>query len=108
LRRAVTLAEQSTETLAALATAHAAGGNMQKARTILDDLEKPVSKRYVLPYNIAKIYSASWDTNKFEWLEKAYKEGNPDLIELNSEPLFDSLRTDPRFSDLMQRVGWTA
>ena len=109
LRRAVYLAEQSTETLAALATAHAAGGNMEAARAILDELEKPACKRYVLPYNIAKIYSASGDPDKaFEWLEIAYKEGNPDLIELNSEPVFDSLRRDPRFSDLMQRVGWAA
>jgi TolB-like protein/Tfp pilus assembly protein PilF len=109
LRRAVHLAEQSTETLAALATAQAAGGNIEEARTILNELEKPAGKRYVLPYNIAKIYSASWNPDKaFEWLETAYKEGNPDLIELNSEPLFDSLRADPRFSDLMQRVRWAA
>jgi Flp pilus assembly protein TadD len=109
LRRAVHLAEQSTETLAALATAQAAGGNIEEARTILNELEKPAGKRYVLPYNIAKIYSASGNPDKaFEWLETAYKEGNPDLIELNSEPLFDSLRSDPRFSDLMQRVRWAA
>jgi hypothetical protein len=95
--------------LAALATAQAAGGNIEEARTILDELEKPAGKRYVLPYNIAKIYSASGDPDKaFEWLETAYKEGNPDLIELNSEPLFDSLRSDPRFSDLVQRVRWVA
>jgi TolB-like protein/Tfp pilus assembly protein PilF len=109
LRRAVHLAEQSTETLAALATAHVAGGNIEEARTILNELEKPAGKRYVLPYNIAKIYSASGNPDKaFEWLETAYKEGNPDLIELNSEPLFDSLRSDPRFSDLMQRVRCAA
>jgi TolB-like protein/Tfp pilus assembly protein PilF len=107
LRKSVDLAGRSTETLAALAVAHAAAGDMKEARVILDDLEKPLSKRYVLPYNIAKIYSASANPDKaFEWLEIAYKEGNPDLIELNSEPLFDGLRSDPRFSDLMQRVGW--
>jgi hypothetical protein len=38
----------------------------------------------------------------FEWLERAYAEGNPDLIELNSEPVFDDLRKDPRLSDLMR------
>src|SRR5579859_1503517 len=107
LRRSVDLAGRSTETFAALAVAHSAAGDMKEARVILDDLEKPLSKRYVLPYNIAKIYSASANPDKaFEWLEIAYKEGNPDLIELNSEPLFDGLRSDPRFSDLMQRVGW--
>jgi TolB-like protein/Tfp pilus assembly protein PilF len=107
LKIAVNLANQSTETLAALAMAYAASGNMTRAQPILDGLERPAARRYVLPYNIAKIYSASGNTGKaFEWLETAYKEGNPDLIELNSEPVFDSLRGDPRFSDLMQRVGW--
>jgi len=108
LSRAADLAEGSTETLAALATAQAAVGNIENARLVLDQLLNPNSKRYVLPYNIAKIYSAAADPDKaFAWLETAYKEGNADLIELNSEPLFDTLRTDLRFADLMRRVGWT-
>ena len=32
--------------------------------------------------------------------------GRPDLIELNSEPVFDGMRADPRFIELMRRVGW--
>ena len=70
-------------------------------------MEASRSKRYVLPYNFAKIYSALDNFEKaFEWLEKAYDDGSPDLIELNSEPLFDAMRNDRRFSDLMHRVGW--
>src|SRR5260370_37908482 len=57
LRRAVHLAERSTETLSALATAHAAGGYMEEARSILDILVKTPSKRDVLPYKISKICS---------------------------------------------------
>jgi len=61
----------------------------------------------VLPYNVAKIHAAGGDRDKaFEWLERAYEGGNPDLIELNSEPIFDGLRGEPRFSDLMRRIGW--
>src|SRR5689334_6816867 len=41
----------------------------------------------------------------FMWLDASYKEGDPDLIELNSEPEFDGIRADPRFGKLMQRVG---
>jgi hypothetical protein len=37
---------------------------------------------------------------------RAYGEGNPDLIELNSEPVFDGLRNDRSFSGLLRRVGW--
>jgi TolB-like protein/Tfp pilus assembly protein PilF len=107
LKTAADLAGHSTETLAALATAYAASGDINSAQTILDELEKPAGKRYVLPYNIAKIYAAMGDAEKaFMWLETSYKEGNPDLIELNSEPVFDGIRADPRFGELMQRVGW--
>jgi TolB-like protein/DNA-binding winged helix-turn-helix (wHTH) protein/Flp pilus assembly protein TadD len=107
LRTAVTLADQSTETLAALAMAYAAAGMTNEAEEITGRLEKSQAKRYVLPYNIAKIYAVAFDKDRaFEWLEKAYEGGNPDLIELNSEPLFDSLRSDARFSDLMGRIGF--
>jgi tetratricopeptide (TPR) repeat protein len=107
LKTAVTLADQSTETLAALATAYAAAGMKKQAGEITEELEKLPGKRYVLPYNIAKIYAAACDKEKaFEWLERSYEEASPDLIELNSEPVFDGIRSDPRFSDLMRRIGF--
>jgi hypothetical protein len=63
----------------------------------------------VLPYNIAKIYAAANErVRAFDWLETAYEGGNPDLIELNSEPIFDCLRTDRHLAHLMRRIGWNA
>jgi len=44
----------------------------------------------------------------FTWLEKAYDERNPDFIELKVEPALDSLHSDARFADLVQRVGLAA
>ena len=107
LKGAVRLAGQSTETQAALALAYAAAGKTRLAQQIIGQLEKLPPRRYVLPYNIAKIHAAAGDKETaFRWLAKSYNEGSPDLIELNSEPVFDKLRDDPRFSDLMRRVGW--
>ena len=107
LKAAVSLSDQSTETLAALAMAYAAAGKKKPAQQILAKLQQLAGKRYVLPYNVAKIHAAGADRDKaFEWLERAYEGGNPDLIELNSEPIFDGLRGEPRFSDLMRRIGW--
>jgi len=107
LQTAVHLANESTETLAALAVAYATAGKLDDARALGSKLEADRGKRYVLPYNFAKIYSACRDESKtFEWLECAYQDGSPDLIELNSEPIFDPVRGDPRFSELMSRVGW--
>lgn len=107
LKTAVNLADQSTESLAALGLAYAAAGRKTSAQGILRILAKLEGKRYVLPYNVAKIYAAAANREKaFHWLEKSYEESSPDLIELNSEPVFDGLRDDPRFPDLMRRIGW--
>ena len=109
LKTAVALSNKSTETLAALAAAFAAAGNIKQAKELTTQLERLQGRQYVLPYNIAKIHAAAGNKPKaFHWLEKAYDEGNPDLIELNSEPVFDSIRGDSRLSDLMCRVGWNA
>lgn len=107
LKTAVNLADQSTESLAALGLAYAAAGRKTSAQGILRILAKLEGKRYVLPYNVAKIYAAAANREKaFHWLEKSYEESSPDLIELSSEPVFDGLRDDPRFPDLMRRIGW--
>jgi Tfp pilus assembly protein PilF len=109
MKIATRLAEESTETQAALAMAHAASGDRANAMRIARKLEDARGRRYVLPYNIAKIYAAANDrTRAFDWLETAYEGGNPDLIELNSEPIFDCLRTDRHFAKLMRRIGWAA
>jgi TolB-like protein/Tfp pilus assembly protein PilF len=109
IRKAYDLAERSTETLAALAMAHAAAGHRPAAARIVRQLERLRGKRYVLPYNIAKIHASAHDRARtLQWLETAYEGGNPDLIELNSEPLFDFLRNDAQFTRLMRRVGWDA
>ncbi len=107
LKIATRLAEESTETQAALAMAYAASGDRANATRITRKLENLRGRRYVLPYNIAKIYAAGNDRARaFDWLETAYEGGNPDLIELNSEPIFDCLRTDRHLAHLMRRIGW--
>ena len=63
--------------------------------------------RYVSPYNVARVYGAIDDkAQALEWLERAYEEHNPDLIELTREPSFASLRTDAKFRELMGQIGW--
>jgi Flp pilus assembly protein TadD len=107
LKTAIRLADRSTETLASLGMAYAASGRRQLAARVVNQLENLRGKRYVLPYNIAKIHAAGRDRARtLQWLETAYEGGNPDLIELNSEPVFDFLRGEARFTHLMRRIGW--
>ena len=58
------------------------------------------------PFYIAVVYACLGDKHKaFEWLEHAFRERDNKLAALKFEPRLDGLRTDPRFADLMRRVG---
>jgi hypothetical protein len=66
-------------------------------------------KSYVSRYMIATIYTGLGDKDKaFSFLEKAYQERSPDIpYFLKADLRLDPLRSDPRFQDLMHRVGLT-
>ncbi|HEY6456828.1 MAG TPA: hypothetical protein VIY90_16250 [Steroidobacteraceae bacterium] len=64
--------------------------------------------RYTSPYNVARAFGAVSDARRaLEWLEKAYREHNPGLIELTREPSFRSLWPEEKFRQLARRVGWS-
>jgi len=106
MRQAVTHSKRSTEALAGLAQAYAvAGDELAMEKTVGEFAE--CADRYVSPYNVARIYAAIGEKARaLEWLELAYREHNPDLIELTREPSFISLHSEGKFLELVQRVGW--
>jgi len=74
---------------------------------VLAELLKSASERYVSPYNIALIYNGLGDPDKtFAWLERAYEQRDQKIVFLKVEPKWNNLREDPRFQDLMRRVGF--
>jgi hypothetical protein len=103
----VALSGGSTETLTGLAQAYAGAGMRADMQAVVDDLNLLAARRYVSPYNMARVHAAAGDAEQtFLWLDQAFEERNPDLIELRSEPVFDGIRPDRRFADLLRRVGW--
>jgi serine/threonine-protein kinase len=92
--------------ITALAHAYALSGKRAEAQRTLAELQEISKRRYVSPASIALIYAALGDKDQaFTWLEKADKERDPNLARLTVDPRFDSLRSDPRFADLVRRVG---
>ncbi len=88
-----------------LAFAYAASGRTDEARRMLDQLQGIAKQRYIPPYIFALIYTGLDDKDQaFVFLEKAYDEHSQQLASLKSEPLLNSLRSDPRFTDLLRRV----
>lgn len=106
INQAIFLSNGDTRALATLGHAYAVAGRRDDAIKVLDDLRQLAKQRYVSPYFIALVYvGLREDDQAFAWLQKAYEERHPYLILMNVEPVFDRLRPDPRFADLVRRVG---
>lgn len=92
--------------VATLGHAYAVAGNRREALRIIEKLQQASHDRYVSPYFIAVIHVGLENNDEaFVWLEKAYEERHPYMILMSVEPVFDKLRSDPRFQDLERRVG---
>jgi hypothetical protein len=97
------------DSTAALAHAFAVIGRRAEAEKILRDLEQKSKSVQVSPYLFATIYAGLGEKNKaFEFLEKAYQERSLEITwALKSDLRIDNLRSDPRFQNLLARVGLT-
>jgi TolB-like protein/Flp pilus assembly protein TadD len=90
---------------ALLGRAYAIAGERGKAIAILEELRNLSRQRYVSPFDIAVIHAGLGDRDAaFECLEEAYRQRVFRIIELTF-PMFDDLRSDQRWVDLVQRVG---
>jgi TolB-like protein/DNA-binding winged helix-turn-helix (wHTH) protein/Tfp pilus assembly protein PilF len=105
-RRAIELSEASPDMLKALGYAYARAGKKDEARKVLGDLQEISRSRYVSSFAAAAIYAGLGEKDAaFNSLEKAFQEHAGQLVWLNVHPALDSLRSDPRFDDLVSRVG---
>ncbi len=105
-RKALDLSQGDTNDLAALGYAYAVSHQDAEARKTLEELMKRAQDTYVQPAWLAVIYIGLGDKNLvFDWLEKAYSDRSEWLVDLKVDPMFDSVRADPRFVDLLRRVG---
>ena len=89
-----------------LAASYGRAGRRGQALTIVRRLEAEARRSDQGAYLVAAVYAALGDRDPaFRWLEEAYKERDTFLPWLKVDPEFDSLRTDPRFADLIRRIG---
>ena len=89
-----------------LGYAYAVAGRRDEAEKVISELTGLAKQRYVSPFGVACIYAGLRKKDQaFEWLEKSYQEHIWDMLGLKIQPMLDGLRSDPRFSDLVRRVG---
>ncbi len=106
-RTAVELGDREPNLLGFLGAALAEAGEIDEARAVLDELLERTKERYVEPNAVATVYAALGDNDAaFEWLERAYEERSQMLANVHSSrgPIY-RLRADPRFNELMRRMG---
>jgi eukaryotic-like serine/threonine-protein kinase len=105
-RRATELSSAQTLSVALEGYALAKLGKYEEARIVLDRLLKLSKERFVPPYHIAFLYNGLGQRNEaFAWLERGFEQRDPKMTFLKVEPKWNNLRDDPRFVDLMRRVG---
>jgi tetratricopeptide (TPR) repeat protein len=100
------LIEDNPPALGFLGYVYARAGKTDEAREILDELKERLEQGYVPPYDIGLIHAGLGESDEaFSWLEKAYQVRNEWLGWIKVAPEFDGLRPDPRFTELVRRMG---
>jgi hypothetical protein len=75
-------------------------------RRLLPELETHLDETGVPQYEIASFYFHLGENDKgFDWLEKSYSSGEGDLLGLKVDPDLDGIHTDPRYLDLLKKLG---
>jgi tetratricopeptide (TPR) repeat protein len=106
LNQALILTGGSLTHEAHLGYVYALAGKREEAGQVLADLGEIASGKYVSAYYFAIIYLGLNDLEQtFNWLERAFDERTGFLAFIKVEPMFDALRADERFLNLLARMG---
>jgi hypothetical protein len=98
--------EGDTRTAGLIGKAYSVSGYKGAMQAWLDDLMTQATHHYVAPLDIALLYARLGEKeHALEWLEKGYQGRDADMVDIATEPTFDLLHSDRRFTDLLRRVG---
>ena len=90
---------------AVLARAYGITGNKAEAQEVLNHFREVSKRRFISEYDFA-VANSGWNSEEsLAWLEKGYQNRAGLLVYLRVDPAFDGLRSDPRFQDLVRRIG---
>jgi TolB-like protein/Tfp pilus assembly protein PilF len=106
LKRAIDLGAFYPQAASAIAVADAASGNRKAAMDVVSDLKQRSARQLIPPYTIAVGYAGLGDTTQgIEWLNRGIDRKDFYIPENFFDPLLDPLRTDPRFAQVVARMG---
>jgi tetratricopeptide (TPR) repeat protein len=100
-----TLEGVGLESLYRLGYTYGAAGRQDEARAVLGKIEEIAAERYVPSYYFAVVYTGLGEKDRaFEYLDKGFEERDMHLPWEVRDPVFDSLRVDPRWSTVLERL----
>jgi len=106
LERAYILSGNNPLILGPLGSCYAGSGAKDKALALLEQLNQAGKQGYVAPISWVMLYLGIGDVEHvFEWLDKAAEARDVLLCYLKVGPIYDSIRDDPRYADLLHRIG---
>lgn len=104
--KAKAISEDAPSDLAMLGAACATAGRIEEAKQMLSELDALSRRSYVPHYGLALLHAALGDHDRaFAQLENAREERSGYMVLVNVEPMLDALRDDPRFGELVRRIG---
>jgi len=104
--KAVAISNRAPAALGVLGMAYGAAGRKGEANQILNELLQLEKQRYVSPMAFVYVYTGLGNKDQsFAWLEKAHQERSNGIAFFKVSPTVDQLRSDPRFADLLKRIG---
>jgi TolB-like protein/Flp pilus assembly protein TadD len=104
-QRYLVLSGRDPDALMRLGESYAASGERDKAQGILEELEKPATRSYSSPYNIAVIFARLGNRGQaFHWVEMAIQQHSSSCLLLGIDPAFDGFRSDPLFRELLRKA----
>jgi Tfp pilus assembly protein PilF len=85
---------------------HVLKGEKDEARRMLSEFETRRKELHISSYSVGQLHILLGETDEgFDWLERAYRERDSNLLSIKSDVLLESLRSDPRYLDLVKRLG---
>jgi len=106
LEKSLSLTDRNPAVIGVLVRAYAHAGRRKEALRLIDELKRLQQKGYVAAAPFVNAYLGVGDNEQaLVWLERAYQEQSNIVQLMRVHPYFDPLRGDPRFADLVRRVG---
>jgi eukaryotic-like serine/threonine-protein kinase len=105
-QKAVSLSRENIMVRAELGYAYAQAGKREEALRVIEELQRSPGQRRLSPFHLALVYTGLGEKDRaIELLNNAYNERAERLVWIGADPRFDPLRADPRFIDLLERMG---